>query len=55
MKEDLERLLERAVDKSNVGTCFTSDMTIDEVKNALKLAREKAKKVKYEYEEVNDE
>ena len=55
MKEDLESLLERAVDKSNVGTCFTSDMTTEDVKKALKLAREKAKKVKYEYEEVNGE
>lgn len=39
-------LLERAADKNNVAACFTSAMTIEEIKSAMKLAREKAKKAK---------
>tara|TARA_R110000824_G_scaffold76487_1_gene193721 strand:+ start:180 stop:335 length:156 start_codon:yes stop_codon:yes gene_type:complete len=38
-----DKLLNRAEDKSNLGAGFSSDMSREEIKAALKIARSKAK------------
>lgn len=42
-KEVDEIIIDRAANKSNTGAYFSKDMSKEEIKKALKLARKKAK------------